>query len=82
MASRLATFLKNIFGKTLYSNIWIATSLGLISQVIGFTKYDGYFDLSTLSMGDSVGFAILNTSSQTINSTLKVGFIFNNSAII
>ena len=43
---------------------------------------EGYFDLSTLSMGDSVGFAILNTSSQTINSTLKVGFIFNNSAII
>ena len=52
MASRLATFLKNIFGKTLYSNIWIATSLGLVSQVIGFTKYDGYFDLYWIIMKD------------------------------
>ena len=52
MANRLATFLKNIFGKTLYSNIWIATSLALISQVIGFTKYDGYFDLYWIIMKD------------------------------
>ena len=52
MASRLATFLKSIFGKTLYSNIWIATSLGLISQVIGYTKYEGYFDLYWIIMKD------------------------------
>ena len=43
---------------------------------------EGYFELSTLSIGDSVGFAILNTSSQIINSTLKVGFILNDYAII
>ena len=52
MAIRLATFLKNIFGKTFYSNFWIATSLGLVSQVIGFTKYDGYFDLYWIIMKD------------------------------
>ena len=52
MASRLTTFLTNIFGKTFYSNIWIATSLGLISQVIGFTKYEGYFDLYWIIMKD------------------------------
>ena len=52
MANRLDTFLKNIFGKTFYSNIWIANSLGLVSQVIGFTKYDGYFDLYWIIMKD------------------------------
>ena len=52
MESRLATVLKNIFGTTFYSNIWIATSLGLVSQVIGFTKYDGYFDLYWIIMKD------------------------------
>ena len=45
MASRLVSVLKHIFGKTFYFNLWIATSFGLVSQVIGYTKYDGYFDL-------------------------------------
>jgi len=47
------------------------------------TSDGGYFNISSLSIGDSIGFALLNTSSQTINSTLKVGFIINtNYAII
>ena len=45
MASRLVSVFKNIFGKAFYSNLWIAISFGLISQVIGYTKYEGYFDL-------------------------------------
>ena len=39
------------------------------------TSDGGYFNISSLSIGDSIGFAILNTSSQTINSVLRVGFI-------
>ena len=35
----------------------------------------GYFNIASLSIGDSIGLAILNTSSQTINSVLRVGFI-------
>ena len=52
MASRLLSVSKNIFGKALYSNIWIAISFGLISQVIGYTKYEGYFDLYWIIMKD------------------------------
>jgi len=39
------------------------------------TSDGGYFDIQSLSMGDSVGFAIMNTSTQTIDATLKVGII-------
>ena len=52
MASRLVSVSKNIFGKAFYSNIWIAISFGLISQVIGYTKYEGYFDLYWIIMKD------------------------------
>ena len=58
MASRLALALKNIFGKTFYSNLWIAISFGLISQVIGYTKYEGYFNLYWIIMKD--GYLYLN----------------------
>ena len=50
MASRLASIWKNIFGKKLYSNLWTAISLGLVSQVVGYTKYEGYFDLYWIIM--------------------------------
>ena len=50
MASRLESIFKNIFGKEFYSNLWIAISFGLSSQVIGYTKYDGYFDLYWIIM--------------------------------
>ena len=52
MASRLESIFKNIFGKEFYSNLWIAICFGLISQVIGFTKYEGYFDLYWIIMKD------------------------------
>ena len=52
MASRLVPISKNIFGKKLYSNLWIAISFGLFSQVIGYTKYEGYFDLYWIIMKD------------------------------
>ncbi len=50
MASRLVTVSKKVFGKAFYSNLWIAISFGLISQVIGYTKYEGYFDLYWIIM--------------------------------
>ena len=58
MASRLVTVMNNTFGKSFYSNLWIAISFGLISQVIGYTKYDGYFDLYWIIMKD--GYLYLN----------------------
>ena len=58
MASRLVTVMNNTFGKTFYSNLWIAISFGLVSQVIGYTKYDGYFDLYWIIMKD--GYLYLN----------------------
>ena len=45
MARQIVSVLEKIFGKTLYINLWIATSLGLVFQVIGYTKYEGYFNL-------------------------------------
>ena len=52
MASRLVSVSKNIVGKAFYSNIWIAICFALISQVIGYTKYEGYFDLYWIIMKD------------------------------
>ena len=47
------------------------------------TSDGGYFDIQSAAMGDSVGYAIMNTSIQTILTTLKVGFIAGqNDAII
>ena len=39
------------------------------------TSGGGYFDIQSVAMGDSVGYAIMNTSTQTILSTLRVGVI-------
>ena len=58
MASRLASISKNIFGNKLYSNLWIAISFGLVSQIVGYTKYEGYFDLYWIIMKD--GYLYLN----------------------
>jgi len=47
------------------------------------TSDGGNFNIQTLSMGDSVGYVILNTSTQSISATLKAGIITGqNSAII
>ena len=58
MASRLVSVFKNIFGKAFYSNLWIAISFGLVSQVIGYAKYEGYFDLYWIIIKD--GYLYLN----------------------
>ena len=58
MASRLVFVLKNIFGRAFYFNLWIAISFGLVSQVIGYVKYEGYFDLYWIIMKD--GYLYLN----------------------
>ena len=58
MASQLVSVLKKIFGKTFYVNLWISVSLGLAAQVIGYTKYDGYFDFYWIIMKD--GYFYLN----------------------
>ena len=58
MASRLVSVLKNIFGKAFYSNLWVAISFGLVSQVIGYSKYEGYFDLYWIIIKD--GYLYLN----------------------
>ena len=52
MASRLVSVSKYIIGKKFYSNLWIAFSFGLVSQVIGYTKYEGYFNLYWIIMKD------------------------------
>tara|TARA_B100001989_G_C24196984_1_gene296466 strand:+ start:47 stop:322 length:276 start_codon:yes stop_codon:yes gene_type:complete len=52
MASRLASVLKYIFGQTFFSNFWIAISFAVISQLVGYTKYEGYFDLYWIVMKD------------------------------
>ena len=39
------------------------------------TSDGGSFNIQSLSMGDSVGYAIMNTSTQIIQATLKVGII-------
>ena len=52
MARQIVSVLEKIFGKTLYINLWIAISLGLVSQVVGYTKYEGYFDLYWIIMKD------------------------------
>ena len=58
MASRLVSVSKNIFGNAFYSNLWVAISFGLVSQVIGYTKYEGYFDLYWIIIKD--GYLYLN----------------------
>ena len=60
------------------TNLTLFASQSLNEPDIGtstITSDGGYFDIQSLSMGDSVGNAIINTSTQTISATLKVGFI-------
>ena len=74
-----------IITNTIYNNICNAkTSLTLsVSQAqnepdIGtstITSDGGYFDIQSAAMGDSVGYVIMNTSTQTISATLRVGII-------
>ena len=46
------------------------------------TSDGGYFDLGLFSTGDSVGYAIMTTSNQTIESTLRYGINLGSLAII
>ncbi len=39
------------------------------------TSNGGYFDIQSVATGDSVGYAIMNTSTQNISTTLRVGII-------
>jgi len=39
------------------------------------TSNGGYFDIGTLNTGDSVGYAVMTTSSQSVNAVLKAGII-------
>ena len=72
MESRLVSFLKNIFGKALFSNLWIAISFGLVSQVIGYTKYEGYFDLYWIIMKDGYLYFNLYPSFDELNAVLFI----------
>jgi len=58
VAIQLVSVLEKIFGKTFYVNLWVAVSLGFAAQLIGYTKYDGYFDLYWIIMKD--GYLYLN----------------------
>lgn len=47
------------------------------------TSDGGYFDLNSLAIGDSVGFAIMTTATQSVSTVLKVGIILGqNYAVI
>ena len=54
------------------SNIWIAISFGLISQVIGYTKYEGYFDLYWIIMKDGYLYFNLYPSFDELNAVLFI----------
>ena len=72
MASRLVLISKNIIGKKFYSNLWIAFSFGLVSQVIGYTKYEGYFDLYWIIMKDGYLYFNLYPSFDELNAVLFI----------
>ena len=72
MASRLITVLKNVFGETLYSNLWVALCFGLVSNIIGYTKYDGYFDLYWIIMKDGYLYFNLYPSFDELNVVLFI----------
>ena len=46
------------------------------------TSDGGYFDFSSFTQGDSVGYAIMTTSNQTIEATLRLGMNLGSLAII
>ena len=60
------------------SNLTLFASQSLNEPDIGtstITSDGGYFNIQSLSIGDSVGYAIMNTSTQTISAILKAGII-------
>ena len=60
------------------TNLTLYASQSLNEPDIGIstiTTDGGYFNIQSLSMGDSVGYAIINTSTQIISATLKAGII-------
>ena len=60
------------------TNLTLFASQSLNEPDIGtsaITTDGGYFNIQSLSMGDSVGYAIINTSTQIISATLKAGII-------
>ena len=81
------TFVASAFNPSITNSIDnticnIATKLSLfVSQSLNepdigtsiITSDGGYFNIQTLSTGDSVGYALMNTSTQTISATLKAG---------
>ena len=83
------TFVPTIFDPVITNSIGnnicnTQTNLSLfVSQTINepdignsvITSDGGNFNIQTLSTGDSVGYAIMNTSIQTISTTLKAGII-------
>ena len=60
------------------TNLSISVSQGINQPDIGtsiITSDGGNFNIQTLSTGDSIGYVIMNTSSETVTSTLKIGII-------
>ena len=60
------------------TNLTLFASQSLNEPDIGtstITSDGGYFDIQSIAMGDSVGYAIMNTSTQTILTTLRAGII-------
>ena len=60
------------------SNLTLFASQSLNEPDIGtstITSDGGSFNIQSLSIGDSVGYAIMNTSTQTISAILKAGYI-------
>lgn len=79
-------FNPNISNSIDNSNCNNLTNLSLyVSQTINepdigtstITSDGGYFDIQSLLVGDSVGYALMNLATQTISSTLKLGFILS-----
>jgi len=74
-----------IITNTIYNNVCNAkTSLTLNASqtqnepdigVSTITSDGGHFDIQSVVMGDSIGYAIMNTSTQTILTTLRMGVI-------
>lgn len=60
------------------TNLSLFVSQGQNEPDIGtstITSDGGYFNIQSLSIGDSVGYAIMNTSTQSIETTLRAGII-------
>ena len=81
IASAFNPIITNTIGNTICNNatkLTLFASQSLNEPDIGIstiTTDGGYFNIQSLSMGDSVGYAIMNTSTQIISATLKAGII-------